>query len=74
MPIAPDWYLSADLLPRFNAWRKAQGQDPVTAKVLGQAISANFTTRKRYATGHVVVWYLDEATLTHRNWFKASGE
>lgn len=67
--IEPGWYRSADLLPRFNAWAKEAGKEEVSVKTLGEAISKELACRVK-KRGHASVWWIDEPTLTHRNWFQ----
>lgn len=69
--IEPGWYRTADLLPRYAAWAEREGRAPTTTRSLGWAIRTAFQPQARKVHGNVAVWYLDEATLTHRAWFKS---
>jgi hypothetical protein len=62
--VAPGPYRSVDLLPRYNAWAKANGKPEVTRKALGEAIARTWRPEMRWAHGHVRVFVL---TAEHLN-------
>jgi hypothetical protein len=69
--LEPGWYRSSALLPRYLVWAKANGKPEITAKTLGEIISRTWPgTARRRIQGGVSAWWLDEATLKHRAWFK----
>jgi hypothetical protein len=71
--LAPGWYTTADLLPTFNEWAKAEGRMEAPAKILGQALRQHFSAAlTRRAHGNVAIRYLDQDVLSHRAWFTES--
>jgi hypothetical protein len=62
-------YLSAELLPVFNDWAARSGQEPITAKQLGEAIARELTLDSRRCHGNARRWHLTPEGLACRNWF-----
>lgn len=58
--LAPGWYTSFMLLPRYNAWAEAEGHPVVTTKTLGESIRRMLQLEQTQVHGHVSAWQIPE--------------
>lgn len=62
-------YLSRDLLAHYLAWAETNGREPVTAKVLGEAIAARLCLPSSKYRGSTR-WHLTKRSLECRDWYQ----
>jgi hypothetical protein len=67
--LAPGWYRSRDLHPRYLVWAERKGRTPVTIKTLGETISRVMMLDKRRSKGNVVQFRVTPDAVAGRDWF-----
>lgn len=67
--LAPGWYTSRDLLPRYNAWAADNGRESITAKTLGESVNRVLRLDRRNVHGNVRAFHVTPEALSGRDWF-----